>query len=62
MKIKVTVSGSPLDIGSVLEVDEIPVWLVNKCVVVDESIIEVATHSVKDEPQKRTYKRRTEAQ
>lgn len=62
MKIKVTVSGSPLDIGSVLEVDEIPAWLVNKCVAVDEPILEVATPSVKDEQQKRTYKRRAEAQ
>lgn len=43
MKVVVTESGSPLDVGTELTVEEIPQWLVNKCKVVPESTFEVAT-------------------
>lgn len=43
MIIEVTEKGSDLPIGTRIEVESIPVWLVNKCRIVEKSELEVAT-------------------
>ena len=43
MIIEVTEKGSDLPVGTRIEVEAIPVWLVNKCKVVEEVALEVAT-------------------
>ena len=51
MIIEVTEKGSDLPVGARIEVEAIPVWLVNKCKVIEEAVLEVATP-------KRQYTRR----
>jgi len=55
MIIEVTEKGSDLPVGTRITVDEVPVWLVNKCKVVEESALEVATP-------KRQYTKREKAE
>lgn len=43
MIIEVTEKGSDLPIGTRIEVENIPVWLVNKCRIVEKAELEVAT-------------------
>jgi len=43
MIIEVTEKGSDLPVGTRLTVEAIPTWLVNKCKVVEEAALEVAT-------------------
>lgn len=43
MIIEVTEKGSDLPIGTRIEVENIPVWLVNKCKVIEDTVLEVAT-------------------
>ena len=55
MIIEVTEKGSDLPVGARIEVENIPVWLVNKCKIVDEAELEVATP-------KRQYTKREKAE
>lgn len=55
MIIEVTEKGSDITVGTRIEVDRIPVWLVNKCRIVPECELEVATP-------KRQYTRREKAE
>ena len=43
MIIEVTERGSDLPVGTRLTVEEVPIWLVNKCRVIEEPSLEVAT-------------------
>ena len=43
MIIEVTERGSDLPVGTRIEVEAIPAWLVNKCKIVEEASLEVAT-------------------
>ena len=43
MIIEVTEKGSDLPLGTRIEVEAIPVWLVNKCRIIEEAALEVAT-------------------
>ena len=53
MIIEVTEKGSDLPIGTRIEVERIPVWLVNKCRVVPDIELEVATPVAKRQYTKR---------
>lgn len=55
MIIEVTERGSDLPVGTRIEVEAIPVWLVNKCKVIEEAVLEVATP-------KRQYTKREKAE
>ena len=52
MIIEVTEKGTDLPVGTRIEVEAIPVWLVNKCKIVEDAVLEVATpkrqHTKKD--------------
>ena len=43
MIIEVTEKGSDLHVGTRIEVENIPVWLVNKCKIIEKVELEVAT-------------------
>ena len=43
MIIEVTEKGSDLYVGTRIEVENIPVWLVNKCKIIEKVELEVAT-------------------
>lgn len=49
MKIKVTGTKTDFAVGEEIVCDAIPAHLVNKCVVIDDSELEVATPSVNDD-------------
>ena len=53
MIIEVTEKGSDLPIGTRIEVEHIPAWLVNKCRVVPDIELEVATPVAKRQYTKR---------
>lgn len=55
MIIEVTEKGSDLPVGTRLSVEEIPIWLVNKCKIIEEAELEVATP-------KRQYTKREKAE
>ena len=53
MIIEVTEKGSDIAVGTRIEVERIPVWLVNKCRVVPDIELEVATPVAKRQYTKR---------
>ena len=55
MIIEVTEKGSDLPLGMRIEVETVPVWLVNKCKIVEDASLEVATP-------KRQYTKREKAE
>ena len=53
MIIEVTEKGSDLPVGTRIEVERIPAWLVNKCRIVPDIELEVATPAPKRQYTKR---------